>query len=125
MIPMPVLDEPFSWIAMDIVRPLPRSSQGNRYILVVCDYATRYPEAFALKSIDAETVADSLIQLFSRIGIRRRYLLTKAATSCLNFYCRCTSVLASMHCALRRTTRNRWTCRAVQSDAEGNAAEIC
>ena len=74
MIPLPVLDEPFSRIAMDIVGPLPRSSQGNRYILVVCDYATRYPEAFALKSIDAETVADNLVRLFSRIGIPKEIL---------------------------------------------------
>ena len=29
---------------MDIVGPLPRSQAGNRYILVVCDYGTRYPE---------------------------------------------------------------------------------
>ena len=74
MIPLPVLDEPFSRIAMDIVGPLPRSSQGNRYILVVCDYATRYPEASALKSIDAETVADNLVRLFSWIGIPKEIL---------------------------------------------------
>eukprot|EP00731_Ephydatia_muelleri_P012035 Em0006g929a len=45
MIPLPIVDEPFQRIAMDIVGPLPRSSSGNRYVLVVCDYATRYPEA--------------------------------------------------------------------------------
>jgi hypothetical protein len=28
-------------IAMDIVGPLPRSSSGKRYILVICDYARR------------------------------------------------------------------------------------
>ena len=90
MVPMPVLDEPFSRIAMDIVGPLPRSSQGNRYILVVCDYATRYPEAFALKSIDAETVADSLIQLFSRIGIPKEILTDQGS----NFMSR---LLSSMY----------------------------
>lgn len=31
---------------MDIVGPLEKSSAGHRYILVVSDYATRYPEAF-------------------------------------------------------------------------------
>ena len=46
--PLPVIDEPFECIAMDIVGPLPRSNSGNKYVLVVCDYATRYPEAVPL-----------------------------------------------------------------------------
>eukprot|EP00731_Ephydatia_muelleri_P037265 Em0431g1a len=54
--------EPFSRIAMDIVGPLPRSRAGNKYILVLCDYATRYPEAVPPKSIDAESVAEELIK---------------------------------------------------------------
>ena len=45
MIPLPVIGEPFERIAMDGVGPLPRSCSGHRYILVICDYATRYPEA--------------------------------------------------------------------------------
>lgn len=48
----------FQRIAMDIVGPLPRSSSGNRYVLVLCDYATRYPEAVPLRSIDAERIAE-------------------------------------------------------------------
>lgn len=37
-----------------IVGPLPRSRLGKRYVLVICDYATRYLEAIPLRSIDAE-----------------------------------------------------------------------
>ena len=48
---------------MDIVGPLPRSRSGNKYILVLCDYATRYPEAIPLKSIDASHVAEELVKL--------------------------------------------------------------
>ena len=59
------MKEPFERIAMDIVGPLPHSRRGNQYILVVCDYATRYPEAIPLHSIDAGAVAEHLIQLFS------------------------------------------------------------
>ena len=58
------MKEPFERIAMDIVGPLSRSRQGNQYILVVCDYATRYPEAIPLRSVDAGAVAEHLIQLF-------------------------------------------------------------
>ena len=69
LIPLPIMDEPFSRIAMDIVGPLPRSRSGNKYILVVCDYATRYPEAIPLRSIDAEHVAEELVKLFARVGV--------------------------------------------------------
>ncbi|KAL5494045.1 hypothetical protein EMCRGX_G015315 [Ephydatia muelleri] len=61
--------EPFTRIAMDIVGPLPRSSRGNRYVLVVCDYATRYPETMAMRSVEAEQVAEELVTLFSRVGV--------------------------------------------------------
>jgi len=56
-------------IAMDIVGPLPRSRSGNRYILVLCDYRTRYPEAVPLRNIDAEHVAEKLVKVFARMGI--------------------------------------------------------
>ena len=42
LVPLPVIGEPFAWIAMDIVGSLPRSWAGHKYILVVCDYATPY-----------------------------------------------------------------------------------
>ncbi len=74
MIPLPVVAEPFQRLAMDIVGPLPRSRAGNRYVLVVCDYATRYPEAVALRNIDAESVAEELVKLFARVGIPREIL---------------------------------------------------
>eukprot|EP00731_Ephydatia_muelleri_P009850 Em0005g436a len=61
LIPLPVVTEPFRRVAMDIVGPLPRTKSGNRYILVLCDYGTRYPEAVEVRSIDAECVADELV----------------------------------------------------------------
>ena len=74
LISIPPMDEPFARIAMDIVGPLVRSEKGNRFILVVCDYGTKYPEAIPLKTIDAETVANALIDIFSRTGIPREIL---------------------------------------------------
>ena len=59
---------------MDIVGPLPRSRAGNHYVLVVCDYGTKYPEAVPLRSIDAEMVAEELMVIFSRVGIPREIL---------------------------------------------------
>ena len=59
---------------MDIVGPLPRSRNGKRYVLVVCDYATRYPKDIALKDITTETVVEELIKLFSQVGIPEEIL---------------------------------------------------
>ena len=45
---MPVIEEPFRGMAMDIICPIsPASDGGNRYILTMDDYATSYPEAVA------------------------------------------------------------------------------
>ncbi|XP_076469672.1 uncharacterized protein LOC143300003 [Babylonia areolata] len=67
---MPLLDEPFRRVAVDLVGPItPASERGYRYILVMVDYATRYPEAVPLKSIETETVAEALFDMWSRLGI--------------------------------------------------------
>ena len=54
---------------MDIIGPLPRSHSGKRYVLVICDYATRYPEAIPLHSTDASHIAEGLMGVFARVGI--------------------------------------------------------
>lgn len=74
LVPLPVIEEPFARIAMDIVGPLPHSRAGHKYILVVCDYATHYPEALPMKTIDAERVAEELVKIFSWVGIPREIL---------------------------------------------------
>ncbi len=72
--PLPVISAPFRRIAMDIVGPLEKSSVGHRYILVVSDYATRYPEAFPLRTITTPKIILALVQLFSRVGIPEEIL---------------------------------------------------
>lgn len=81
--PLPIIEKTFERIGMDVVGPLERSSSGNRYILVICDYATRYPEAFPLKSVKARNVANCLLQLFSRVGIPKE-VLTDCGTNLLS-----------------------------------------
>ena len=74
LMPLPIIEEPFSRIAMDVVGPLPKTVQGHRFILVVCDYSTRYPEAIPLRRVTAPVVAEQLVELFSRHGIPREIL---------------------------------------------------
>ena len=57
---LPLIDTPFKRVAVDIVGPIePRSNNRSRYILTMMDYATRYPEAIALPSIETERVAEA------------------------------------------------------------------
>ena len=75
---MPVITEPFSRVAVDLIGPIePRSSNGAKYILTIVDFATRYPEAVALTKIDSETVAEALLEVFSRTGIPKEILSDK------------------------------------------------
>ena len=68
---------------MDIVGPLERTRSGHRFILVICDYASRYPEAFPLRNITASAIARALLQLISRVGIPNE-ILTDQGTAFLS-----------------------------------------
>ena len=68
---MPIIDTLFSRVAIDLVGPMDRpTSSGKRFTLTIVDYATRYPEAVALRRLDTETVSEALLELFCRIGLR-------------------------------------------------------
>ena len=54
--------------------PLPKSHLGKRYVLVIPDYATRHPKAVALRSTDAEHIAEELVTVFSRVGVPHEIL---------------------------------------------------
>ena len=72
---MPLIDTPFKRVAVDLVGPIePMTDRKNRYILVMVDYATRYPEAIALPGIETERVAEALVDMFSRLGIPEEML---------------------------------------------------
>ena len=73
---MPLIDIPFRRVAVDIVGPTePRSDKKSRYTLTMIDYATKYPEAIALPSIETERVVEELIAMFSRVGIPSEMLM--------------------------------------------------
>ncbi|KAL0173946.1 hypothetical protein M9458_029914, partial [Cirrhinus mrigala] len=69
LIPLPIIGVPFERIGMDIVGPLPRSGRGHEHILVILDYATRYPEAVPLRQATAKAIARELFLLFTRVGL--------------------------------------------------------
>jgi hypothetical protein len=54
----------FAWqrLAMDIVGPLEESYKGNRYILVMTEYSTRYAETAPMANQTAASVANAFVQ---------------------------------------------------------------
>ena len=48
--------QPFDRLGMDIVGPLPRSKNGNAYIMVATEYLTKWPEARAIPNAKASLV---------------------------------------------------------------------
>ncbi|GFS48648.1 retrovirus-related Pol polyprotein from transposon 412 [Trichonephila clavipes] len=77
---------PFERIVFDILGHLPRSSDGNKNILVVMDYFTKWPEAYPIPDQEASTVAEVLVQHWiSRFGSLYNCTLIKGETLILLF----------------------------------------
>eukprot|EP00731_Ephydatia_muelleri_P027503 Em0019g376a len=61
---------PLQRVAMDIMGPLPETSRGNKYILVIADYFTTWSEAYPIPNMEAITVAKCLVNEFiCRFGV--------------------------------------------------------
>ena len=61
-----VVPFPFYMIGVDIIGPLKTTDRGNKYILSVVDYHTKYAEAVALPDQEAVTVARALEDIIDR-----------------------------------------------------------
>ncbi|GBM52960.1 Retrovirus-related Pol polyprotein from transposon 412 [Araneus ventricosus] len=53
---------PFERMALDILGPFPVTTKGNRYVLALMDYFTKWPEAIPIPDQEALTVAEELVR---------------------------------------------------------------
>jgi len=59
-------------VALDVLGPLPDSDRGNKYILIIGDYFSKWTEAYAIPNQEATltTVARMLVEEFvARFGM--------------------------------------------------------
>ncbi|XP_068205216.1 uncharacterized protein [Palaemon carinicauda] len=62
-------------VSVDIIGKIhPPSEKGHQFILTMMDHASRYPDAVPLKNIDSESVAEALVDMFSRVGVPEEIL---------------------------------------------------
>ena len=84
---------------MNLIGPIdPPSEAGHRYILTLVDYATRYPEAVPPNRINAWTVAEALVNIYSRLGIPEEVLSDQGAqliSDCMKEVCKLLGVSQS------------------------------
>ena len=80
---VPIPDEPFEVISMDFLGPLDVGADGNRYVLVITDYLTRY--LIAVPTVDrlTSTVTRSLRQyVFTPFNVPMKIITDNAAEFC-------------------------------------------
>ena len=53
---------PAERLAVDMLGPLPTTERGNKYILIIADYFTKWTEVFPIPNQEATTVADILVK---------------------------------------------------------------
>ena len=65
--------EPFEVVGLDILTGLPTTPSGNKHLLVVVDFFSKWSEAFPLKDLSAASVAKVFVDQFvARFGCPRR-----------------------------------------------------
>ena len=63
---VPCISRPFERTRL---RPLPKTAKGHMYLLTAMYLYTHYPEAIPFRKIDAHSVVEGILEIFSRHGL--------------------------------------------------------
>ena len=73
---------PIERVAIDVLGPLTETEGGNRYVLVIGDYFTKWMEAHPMPNQEATTVADVFVREFCcRFGAGKRVAVAATAVA--------------------------------------------
>jgi hypothetical protein len=62
LLSLPFPAKPFEALGIDVLGPLPRTSTGYKYVLVITDHFTRWPMAFPMRDQKSATIATLLVE---------------------------------------------------------------
>lgn len=79
---IPAISQPFEYLIIDCVGPLPFSKCSSQYLLNFMCQATRYPAAYPLGTITANSVVKALTQ-FQCLAFQKLYKVIKIQISLL------------------------------------------
>lgn len=64
---------PMERVALDLIGPLPLSHKGNKYVLIVSDYFTKWAEGYPMPDMETTTIVDNFVTNFvCRFGVPRQ-----------------------------------------------------
>lgn len=89
--------QPLEKMGMDLIGPLPKSSAGNTYALVMQDYFTKWPKAIPLWDATAKMVAGALLMVISTWGPPKELLSDQGP-----------EFVAEVNCKLSRQQGIKW-----------------
>lgn len=107
---------PMEHIALDILGPLPCTNTGNKYLLIVADYFSKWAQALPMPNQEACTVAELLVkEVVCRFGVS---LLIHSGQGC-DFQSDAKDKNHSVSLAIR------WDGREIKQDHLGRAGQVC
>ena len=89
---------PFQLIGIDYTGPFPITSSGNKYVLAITDYFTKWVVAIPLSNQTAQTTADALYQYWiCQFGVPKRILSDQGTHFCNYLMAAITHILGCHH----------------------------
>lgn len=67
-IQIPIPSEPWKKLAIDITGPFAIAPQSQRYVVVIIDYYSKFPEVLLTNDISSKRLTEGLDETFSRFG---------------------------------------------------------
>ena len=65
---IPLPDKPWQKLAIDVTGPFLIAPQSSRFLVVLIDYHSKYPEVLMSSSVTSQKIIDWLTELFARYG---------------------------------------------------------
>ena len=78
-----MVEEPFSYVVVDCVGPLPKTLEGSQHPLIIMCPSTRFSEAVHLQNIKTPKIVKALMKFFMFFGLPHFFSQIKVSVLCL------------------------------------------